>query len=241
MNDQQPPIKNRDVLKAFFSKYKTTLMFSLDIVLNLIVIAAMVFIIRTFLISPFQVYGPSMCDTLNNIDGKCEHGYGEYIIVNKLGYQNFLGWQVGTPKRGDIVVFHPPQNKDEFFIKRIIGLPGETIKLKDGYVYLYNQQHPEGIKLEETYLNQTNLGSTNPFTENMTIFEIPSDSYFVLGDNRTASSDSRSCFKESITSGGCNQKGGTPYLKLNHIEGKAWLILWPLSKIAALSDYQYQL
>jgi signal peptidase I len=241
MTDPQSPVTNTDVVKAFFNKHKNTILFGIDILLNLVIIAALVFLIRTFLISPFQVYGPSMCDTMNYINGKCEHGYGEYIIVNKFGYQNFLGWQVGLPKRGDIVVFHPPLNKDEFFIKRVIGLPGETIQLKGGYVYVFNDEHPEGVKLDEPYLNSTNNGSTHPFAENMSIFEVPDDEYFVMGDNRTASSDARSCFKESITSGGCSQAGNTPYLKLSNIEGKAWLVLWPLSKIELIKETGYKL
>jgi len=240
MDDQQPQVTNSDIIKAFFSKHKNTVLFGLDILLNLVIIAALVFLIRTFLISPFQVYGPSMCDTMNYIDGKCEHGYGEYIIVNKFGYQNILGWQVGLPKRGDIVVFHPPLNHEEFFIKRVIGLPGETVKLKDGYVYVYNAEHPEGFKIVEPYLNAVNTGNTHPYAENMAIFEVPSDSFFVLGDNRTASSDARSCFKESITSGGCNQEGNTPFLKISHMEGKAWLVLWPLSKLTILGDTDYK-
>ncbi len=241
MSEQQPHVTNSDIVKEFFKKHKSTALFALDILLNLVIIAAMVFIIRSFLISPFQVYGPSMCDTLNNIDNSCQHGYGEYIIVNKLGYQNFFGWQVGTPQRGDIVVFHPPMNKEEFFIKRVIGLPGETVELKDGYVYIHNSAHPEGYKLDEPYLNSTNSGNTHPFTDNMTIFEVPSDGYFVMGDNRTQSSDARTCFKESITSGGCDQPGGTPYIKISNIEGKAWIVLWPLSKIEVLNNPSYSI
>lgn len=112
MSELQPRVTMFDIVKAFLKKHQTTILFGFDILLNLIIIASMVFLIRTFLISPFQVYGPSMCDTMNNIDNVCQHGYGEYIIVNKFGYQSFPGWQVGLPKRGDIVVFHPPINKE---------------------------------------------------------------------------------------------------------------------------------
>jgi len=240
MTDQSSPLTYKDIAKTFYKKHKTAILFVADILLNLAIIAVMVLVIRTFLISPFQVSGPSMCDTLNNIDGTCQTGSGDYIIVNKLGYQNLLGWQVGTPKRGDIIVFHPPTNKDEFFIKRVIGLPGETVKLKDGEVYIYNKTHPEGVELDEPYLNDTNKGNTHPDSETgNTIFEVPSDSYFVMGDNRTQSSDARSCFKESLTSGGCNQPGNTSYLKLSSIEGRAWLILWPLNKIEVLNGMSY--
>jgi len=239
MHDPHGPVTNKDVFKAFFEKNKTVILFILDILLNLVIIAAMVFIIRTFLISPFQVYGPSMCDTLNNIEGSCEHGYGEYIIVNKFGYQNLLGWQVGLPQRGDIIVFHPPGNNAEFFIKRVIGMPGETVKLIDGYVYIFNTAHPEGYKLDEPYLNSTNAGNTHPFTENFTVFEVPTASYFVMGDNRTQSSDARTCFQESVSTGGCNRPGNTPYLTMSNVEGKAWLVLWPFSKMAVLNNPTY--
>ncbi len=220
-----------------FKDLKSTGYFWLDVILNIVIIVALVFIIRTYLISPFQVYGPSMCDTLNNFGGQCEHAYGEYLIVNKLGYQNFFGLKVGEPKRGDIVVFHPPGNNSEFFIKRVIGLPGETVKLTDGKVYIFNREHPEGFELRETYLNSTNQGNTHPFNLNRTIFEVPDDNYFVMGDNRIASSDARSCFQETASNDPC--QGKTPYLSMDHIEGKAWIVLWPITKLAILPDPVY--
>ncbi len=218
---------------------KKLLLIIADLALNLIIIIGFVFIIRTYLISPFQVFGPSMCDTLNNIEGKCQRGFGEYIIVNKLGYLNILGWQIGTPNRGDVVVFHPPHNSEEFFIKRVIGLPGETVKLKNGEVYIYNEKNPQGFKLNETYLNTYNKGNTHPYTENFTSFEVPAGTYFVLGDNRNSSSDSRSCFKEKASDPDCGEGNATSYLPMANIEGQAWLILWPLDKISALSVPNY--
>jgi len=232
----QGPVTVGKILKEIVKKHHGSIMFVLDVVLNLVIIVAMVFLIRTFLISPFQVYGPSMCDTLNNLNGNCEHGYGEYIIVNKAVYENFLGWQVGLPERGDIIVFHPPQSDNEFFIKRIIGLPGETVKLKDGKVFIINKDHPEAFELQEPYLNSVNKDNTHPYSENNTIFEVPAGGYFVMGDNRIASSDSRSCFKESISSGGCGQPGNSSYLTRANIEGKAWLVLWPLTKLSILQN-----
>lgn len=181
-----------------------------------------------------------MCDTLNNIDGKCVAGYGEYIVVNKFGYQNFFGWQVGLPQRGDIIVFHPPMNKEEFFIKRVIGLPGDTVKLKDGNVYIINQEHPAGVKLDEPYLNSKNSGNTFP-SNDLSVFEVPEGEYFVMGDNRTNSADARSCFNESLASGGCGRPGNTPFLKMSNIEGKASLVVLPLSKMGLLEDTKYAL
>jgi len=222
-----------------FPDLKSTGVFWLDVALNIVIIVALVVIIRTFLISPFQVYGPSMCDTLNNVEGICQRAYGEYLIVNKLGYQNFLGWQVGLPKRGDIIVFHPPLNNTEFFIKRIIGLPGETVQLKEGKVYVFNAEKPEGWELKESYLNSVNSGNTHPYNRENTVFEVPKNSYFVMGDNRVASSDSRSCFQETASNEPCKGDGKSPFLTMDHIEGKAWLVLWPITKISALKDPAY--
>lgn len=221
------------------SDIKNGWIFWLDVLLNIIIIVAMVVVIRTFIISPFQVYGPSMCDTLNNVEGVCQRAYGEYLIVNKFGYLNFFGWKVGEPQRGDIIVFHPPQNDAEFFIKRVIGLPGETVKLKEGKVYIYNNLNPEGFALEEEYLNEINSGNTHPYNRNNVIFEVPQNHYFVMGDNRVASSDSRSCFQETASDDPCNGEGKSSFLTLDHIEGKAWIVLWPINKISFLKSPQY--
>lgn len=225
--------------KMINAQNREYLAFSLDLLLNIVIIVGLVFLIRTFVISPFQVFGPSMCDTLNNVDGTCQRSYGEYLIVNKLGYQNFLGWQVGLPKRGDIIVFHPPQTNEEFFIKRVIGMPGETVQLKNGKVYIFNKEHPEGFELNEPYLNAINTGNTHPYRDDLTVFEVPKDQYFAMGDNRVASSDARSCFKEKAGGEICKGENESSYLTMSHIEGKAWLILWPLNKLSALADPVY--
>ncbi len=201
-----------------------------DIIINVVMVVALVGILRTFVMSPFQVYGISMCNTLNYIDEKCIDSYGDYIIINKATYLKLPGWTVGTPQRGDIVVFRPPQNDHEFFIKRVIGLPGESVKLIDGYVYIFNEKHPNGVKLEEPYLSGENLGSTFA-TGGIDQFKVPEGEYFVLGDNRKRSSDSRLCFKESTGSPSCGEKGITPYLKPAVIEGKAALVLWPQPRV----------
>lgn len=237
-------------LPSFFHRKKNTdknnfepetgniISFWLDIGLNLIIIIGLVFLIRTFIISPFQVYGPSMCNTLNAVDDVCQRGYGEYLIVNKFNYLNFFGLDMGGPKRGDIIVFHPPQNLEEFYIKRIIGLPGETVELIDGYVYIKNDRYPNGIRLEEPYLSDENLGRTYPM-DGTSKFQIPEDGYFVMGDNRLKSSDARSCFSETFAHRKCGENGTSYFLTRSNIEGKAMLILWPLNKIAFVSDTVY--
>lgn len=197
-----------------------------DIALNIVSIVVLVLLLRTFIMSPFQVYGISMCNTLNYHGDKCIDSYGDYIIINKSSYLQLPGWKVGTPQRGDVIVFRSPQNHQEFFIKRVIALPGESIELIDGYVYLYNSEHPRGIKLAEPYLSAANQGNTVA-TGGISKFTVPAGHYFVLGDNRSKSSDSRLCFKESPGSPGCGEKGITPYLDSQLIEGKAALVLWP--------------
>lgn len=248
MNLSKTPIKKeKNIFNRLFKgksifgnslKKHSVAAFWLDIVLNLIIIIGLVVLIRTYIISPFQVFGPSMCDTLNSIEGVCQRGYGEYLIVNKFGYQNILGWQVGLPERGDIVVFHPPQNDSEFYIKRVIGLPGETVELKDGYVYVFNDENPKGYRLEEEYLSSGNLGNTHPM-DGTKVFEVPKYNYLVFGDNRLKSSDARSCFSENFSNQKCGDNGTSHFLPLDHIEGKAMIILWPLNKISIISDPVY--
>lgn len=208
----------------------------LDITLNLLIVFGLVFIIQTFIASPFKVYGPSMCDTLNYIEEECAQGYGEYIIVNKLIYHDFFGWSLNEPARGDVIVFHPPHSKEQFYIKRIIGVPGDTIKLIDGKVYLFNDEHETGYELNETYLNSSNYGNTAPSTNRVTTFNVPEGKYFVMGDNRSHSTDSRSCFRDAFE-GGCRGEGAY-FLPKENIEGKASVVLWPLNKIRTIESIE---
>lgn len=211
--------------------------FILDIALNLLIVFGLVFIIQTFIASPFKVYGPSMCDTLNIINEECQGGYGEYIIVNKLIYLDFFGWSLSEPKRGDIIVFHPPHSKEQFYIKRIIGIPGDTIKLIDGDVYLFNKHYPTGLAIPEPYLSEENKGETNSSTNRVTTFTVPDNEYFVMGDNRNKSTDSRSCFRDAFQ-GGC--RGEEEYfLPRENIEGKAWIVLWPFKSIRIIKEFDY--
>ncbi len=213
--------------------------FWFDLILNVITIVVLVFVIRTYIISPFQVFGPSMCDTLNYQNGECSRSYGEYIIVNKFGYLNLFGWKIGEPQRGDIIVFHPPHNQGEYFIKRVIGLAGETVKFQDGDIYIVNKTHPEGLKLEENYLNSVNKGNTLP-REGQTEYTVPEGTYFVMGDNRKFSSDSRHCFNETLVTTNCKTSTDEAhFLPVKNIEGKAWIILWPFNKIGFIQHPTY--
>jgi signal peptidase I len=138
-----------------------------------ILIIALVIIVpfRMFVAEPFVVSGSSMVPNYHNHD---------YLIIDRISYIT------GNPSRGDVVVLRYPKDLSQFFIKRIIGLPGETVSLRQGYVVITNAQYPEGWRLIEPYLaSQTEtIGRPEPV-------RLGSGEYFVLGDNRTASSDSR--------------------------------------------------
>jgi len=154
-----------------------------------VILWALVIIIpvRTFLFQPFFVQGASMEPNFHD---------GEYLIVNELGYKTT---QVGFGDkdlfevrpfkdlaRGDVIVFRYPKKPSQFFIKRIVGLPGEKVMIKDDSVLVYNQDHPEGLELDESDYIPTISETKGDITYNLAENE-----YLVLGDNREHSSDSR--------------------------------------------------
>jgi signal peptidase I len=139
--------------------------------LKVVAIAAVtVFIVRYFLFKPFYVKGASMEPTFHE---------NEYLIIDEITYR-FRG-----PVRGEVVVFKYPDVQKDYFLKRVIGLPGERIKVSGGKILVYNAEHPEGIAVEEKYLpaDLPTLGEQDvTLTDNQ---------LFVLGDNRPNSFDSR--------------------------------------------------
>ena len=153
---------------------------------------AIIIPVRYFLIQPFYVKGASMEPNFY------DH---EYLIIDELGYR------LGHPERGDIVVFRYPNDPKQYFIKRVIGLPGETIEIAGGIIKLYNDKTPNGAVINEPYLDQTYTATTRTVT-------LKSDEFFVLGDNRVASLDSRYFGP----------------VKRSFIVGKAWLRGWPLDR-----------
>ncbi len=196
---------------------------ALDVVLNVVIIVAVVAGIRTFIVSPFQVDGSSMVSTLSD---------GEYIIINKFTYV------VGKPQRGDVVVFRPPTDPRKYYVKRVIGLPGDEVTIKDGYVYVREGGEGELRKLDESqYLNTRNLGHTyrHPPSSGDTTsvtYNVAQGSYFLLGDNRLGSLDSRSFF----TDGGTTPE---PFVPQKNIKGKVWFVALPVTKIHALESPDY--
>lgn len=215
-------------------KIKKSLLWILDLSINIVIIFGLVLIIQKWLIAPFDVSGASMCDTLNFINGECEPGYGEKIIINEATYI------FNEPERGDIVVFKAPGQIDKYFIKRIIGLPGETVEIKDGEIYITKKGEKISTKLEEDYLNLENKGNTKTYFSNFSVFEVPENQYFVLGDNRKSSTDSRSCFQSSLIES-CKSTPEKAYITRESIRGKAWIIWWPLSNIRINKNPVYSL
>jgi signal peptidase I len=139
--------------------------------LQVIIIALLISLpIRFFIAEPFVVNGASMDPTFST---------GQFLIVDRLTYR------FEEPKRGDVIVFKYPNNPSTYFIKRIIGLPGETVSIKNGIVTIINTESPTGTVLDETYVDSSHRSHEN------TSSILGPDQYFVMGDNRAQSSDSR--------------------------------------------------
>ncbi len=138
---------------------------------------AIVIPVRLFLANPFKVQGASM-----------EPSYfdKEYLIIDELSYR------LHEPKRGEVVVFRPPTDPGKFFIKRVIGLPGDTVELMAGEVKIYNAEHPNGWILDESsYIDLESLTAEEREFMTMRPVTLEPGEYFVMGDNRRASYDSR--------------------------------------------------
>lgn len=165
-----------------------------------VLILALVIIVplRIFVAEPFIVSGSSMVPNFQN---------NQYIIIDKMSYR------FHPPERFDVIVFKYPKDTSQYFIKRIIGLPGETVKVVQGHIVISNKENPEGFVVKEPYLpNQSvTFGADTPVT-------LASGEYFVFGDNRLASSDSRVW-------------GILPY---DDFIGKAWLRVFPLNKFGVI-------
>jgi len=133
-------------------------------------IALMIVIpVRMFIAQPFIVSGASMEETFQN---------GEYLIVDQVSYH------LNSPERGDVVIFRYPRDPSKYFIKRIIGVPGDTLNIENSSVKIINESNPDGFILEEPYIKSMKSGVSISET-------LGEREYFVMGDNRDESSDSR--------------------------------------------------
>jgi len=160
-----------------------------------ILIAVAVFALLRLTVQSYTVVMSSMEPNFH--DSEC-------IMVNKVCYRS------SGPQRGEVIIFDPPFASLHPFIKRVIGLPGETVEIKDGWVFI------DGIPLEEEYIMA-------PPDYPMPPTEIPETEYFVLGDNRNSSNDSHN--------------GWT--VPRDNIIGKAWFTYWPPSKLGVVKHYSY--
>src|SRR3990167_9369359 len=132
----------------FFSAMRQFFVSVLEVLEVALIAIGAVFFIRNFLVQPFLVSGSSMDPNFHD---------GDYLLVDELTYR------LRSPKRGEVAVFRYPNDESTYFIKRIVGLPGEMVKVRDDRVYVANEESPEGFELDETYLPEdwkTN-GSTN--------------------------------------------------------------------------------
>jgi signal peptidase I len=136
-----------------------------------LIVLLIVLPIRLFIAQPFIVSGASMQPNFST---------GDYLIIDQVSYY------FENAQRGEVVVFRYPNNPKKFFIKRIIGLPGETVQVTSAEVIIFNKENPDGFTLEEPYLSPDNI-----YSEEETTIDLNVDEYFVLGDNRGSSSDSR--------------------------------------------------
>ena len=132
-------------------------------------VVAIVVVVRVFIAQPFVVSGTSMVPTFQDRN---------YLIIDELSYD------FKQPHRGDVIVFHPPIDMGSYYIKRIIGVPGDTVTIKNSVITITNTEHPNGLVLTEDYI-------TPDLTDDNTIVTVPAGQYFVMGDNRPASFDSR--------------------------------------------------
>jgi len=212
-------------------KAKKILMWILDLGINVIVIFILVMVMQKWIVAPFDVYGPSMCNTLNFLNNQCQSAYGDKIILNEAGYL------FGSPERGDIVVFKPTKDSEKYFIKRVIGLPGETVSLKDGKVYVTSVDG-KTFELIEGYLNDKNKNNTQPFFNDLDTFKVSEGHYFLMGDNRWESTDGRSCFASTISSE-CRKNPDKTLVDRKDIRGKAVLVWWPVSEMRILHNPTY--
>ncbi len=188
--------KRRDTLRQSFVEYL------FEFIQVVVISAAIILPIRFFLIQPFYVKGASMEPTL------FDH---EYLVIDEISYR------VRAPERGETIVFRRPGLPREYYIKRIIGLPGERVVVRGGEIKIFNVANRDGLILREEYIPQ------DVITDGDTDVTLDAEHYFVLGDNREHSFDSRRF-------GAITKKS---------IIGRAWVRGWPVDRVGIFQLPRY--
>jgi signal peptidase I len=177
-----------EVLKKVYS-------FFVDMLQTILLAASIFLVIYIFLFRPFEVSGDSMHPTFKN---------HEYVLTN------LISLRFGDPTHGDVIVFVAPADNEKDFIKRVIGVPGDIVMVKDGFVYV------NGKKLDESvYLKPDVRTYGGSFLKDDMSVTVPEGQYLVMGDNRAFSSDSREW----------------GYVKRSAIIGKSMFVYWPLNQM----------
>jgi signal peptidase I len=200
MNDEKQIVEEKNPNEPKRNFLKNFLSFSWELFKIALIALVIVAPIRYFLFQPFIVSGESMVPSFKN---------GDYLIVDEISYR------FSEPQRGDVIVFNFPLRPSERFIKRVIGLPGETVQVENGDVFITSGQNT--YQLTEKYLPD-NLKTIGDVTTTL-----KADEYFVMGDNRQYSYDSR-------------MWGVVPR---TNIIGKAFLRIFPVTALSAISQPTY--
>lgn len=193
--------KSQKVRSEVWGSFKSFVWETLKVI---IISLAIIVPVRYYLIQPFYVKGASMEPNFY------DH---EYLIIDEISYR------FNQPSRGEVIVFKYPKDPSGYFIKRVIALPGERIKISDGKITIYTPKKPEGVLLDESgYLarDTQTLGSID--------LTLGPQEYYVLGDNRMSSLDSR--------------RFGP--LESKFIVGKVWVRGWPLNRVSKFGDVNYR-
>ena len=176
--------------------------FAIELLKIILIALAIIIPVRYFVFQPIYVRGTSMEPSFYD---------NQYLIIDEITYR------FTEPKRGEVVVVKPVTTQADYLIKRIIALPGETLEIRGGEVVVHNQQYPDGIVLEEEYLGE------GVYTSGTKAVTLNSDEYYVMGDNRSVSLDSRSF-------------GPLPE---DNIVGRAWLRVWPFEEFSHFAPPEY--
>lgn len=199
-----PDLDVTDERKRAFRVFEAIGLFFLEVIKIAILAGVTIGLVRYFIFKPFYVKGQSMESTFFE---------KEYLIIDEITYR------FRDPVRGEVLVFRSPTKPDDFYLKRLIALPGERVKVEENKIIIYNNEHPQGLVLDEPYLD---LGTVTEGKESVTLGP---NQFYVLGDNREQSFDSR--------------RFGP--IDDDAIVGRAWLRGFPFNRIGLFEEPIYNL